>query len=190
MAATPGVQFEVVWKPFQLDPTLPAQGKDKIQHYERKFGAGIKDQFPAMAQRMNRHGVEVKLIEGSKVANTMNAHRLLHYTLSHYGWEMQHKVHESLFRKNFNEGRNMGDDSELLDAATEAGYTEAQVSAVKEYLASDQDKGLIAEQDSQNKLRGISGVPYFEFEGQVGKGISGAQEPDIFVRIFNHMKSA
>ena len=42
-----------------------------------------------------------------------------------------------------------------------------QVSAVKEYLASDQDKGLIAEQDSQNKLRGISGVPYFEFEGYV-----------------------
>ena len=127
MAATPHARFEVTWKPYQLDPTLPAGGKDKIAHYESKFGAGIRDRFPQMAERMNSNGVEVRLVEGSKVANTMQAHRVLHYTLTNYGAEMQNKVVEVLFRKVFSEGRNMGDDAELVSAAQEAGYTAEQV---------------------------------------------------------------
>ena len=33
-----GIDLTVRWQPFQLDPTLPAEGKDRARYLEEKFG--------------------------------------------------------------------------------------------------------------------------------------------------------
>lgn len=33
------LDFEIRWRPFFLDPTLPKEGKNKMEHYKAKFGA-------------------------------------------------------------------------------------------------------------------------------------------------------
>ncbi len=42
LAMVPDVEAEVRWRPFQLDPTLPPQGKDRQAYMREKFGTGGK----------------------------------------------------------------------------------------------------------------------------------------------------
>eukprot|EP01004_Peranema_trichophorum_P006767 NODE_5575_length_995_cov_44.574541_g5000_i0.p1 GENE.NODE_5575_length_995_cov_44.574541_g5000_i0~~NODE_5575_length_995_cov_44.574541_g5000_i0.p1 ORF type:complete len:139 (+),score=14.57 NODE_5575_length_995_cov_44.574541_g5000_i0:233-649(+) len=137
-----------------------------------------------MGKRFREYGVDIRLNPGSKVANTVNAHRLLHYTLENHGSTKQNEVQEVLFRKYFNEGRNLGDIKELEDSAQECGILTPELS---QYLSSDKDKDLILQQDREGKMKGISGVPYFEIEGYP-QGLSGAQTPDTFKQIFSRLK--
>eukprot|EP00667_Euglena_gracilis_P018748 EG_transcript_19971 len=138
---------------------------------------------------MNQNGVEVNLIPGSKFANTMNAHRLLHYTLTHHGSAAQNQVAEVLFRKAHKEGRNVRDKAELYAAAEESGFTAPQLQELRTYLESDEDRDLIAKEDAANKRKGISGVPHFQFEG-MAEAISGGQPPQVFQRIIQQLSAA
>jgi predicted DsbA family dithiol-disulfide isomerase len=36
--ARPDIALDVRWRPFQLDPTIPAEGMDRRLYLERKFG--------------------------------------------------------------------------------------------------------------------------------------------------------
>src|SRR5690349_5079219 len=39
IALSPGVEVEVHWRPFQLDPTIPREGKDRNRYMLDKFGS-------------------------------------------------------------------------------------------------------------------------------------------------------
>eukprot|EP00667_Euglena_gracilis_P024492 EG_transcript_28180 len=133
-AAATGVPVEATWHPFMLYPDLPAKGVDRSTNLEKKFGPSFRDIMDDMFTRMNRYGVEAKLVPGSRTANTLNAHRLLHYTLTHYSPQLQNQVAEVLFRKVHNEGRFVGDNDELYAAAEEAGFTPSQIQELRTYL--------------------------------------------------------
>ena len=47
---------------------------------------------PPLLSTVNKHGVEVKLIEGSVLAHTRDAHRLSHYVRTAHGSAKQHEV--------------------------------------------------------------------------------------------------
>jgi predicted DsbA family dithiol-disulfide isomerase len=69
------VEFRVTWRPFFLDPTLPREGKNKLDHYKAKFGEQRTAQMlPAMVQNGLRDGI--KFSYGGEIANTMDAHRV------------------------------------------------------------------------------------------------------------------
>src|SRR5215470_15421258 len=42
LALRPQIEFDVRWRPFQLDPTMPVDGMDRKAHIEQKFGGSDK----------------------------------------------------------------------------------------------------------------------------------------------------
>lgn len=178
-----GEPVEVIWRPFQLDPTAPNTPSPVIDVYAKKFGG------PERAQQITEHVTEVAATVGwtfdfsrALRANTFDAHRLLAYALSVAGRTVQGEVKDRLLRAYFTEGRDVGDRTELTAIGASAGLDEA---AVGEMLAS---VALVAETHAELNVgveRGITAVPSFVFDGQ---GIlSGAQEPEQFVRILHRL---
>lgn len=72
------VKVEVEWRPFYLDPTLPEKSVNKIERYNKRFGA---DRVARMVPHMQATGREegIEFSYGGKVGNTTNSHRLVYY---------------------------------------------------------------------------------------------------------------
>ena len=105
---------------------------------------------------------------------TLKAHELLHLAKAR---GRQEEMKEKLLSAYFTEGRHLGSTDDLADLAAEVGLDRDEVVAAltgRTYAADVQ-----ADID-QAHAYGISGVPFYVIDGKYG--ISGAQEPDTFVR--------
>lgn len=174
-----GVSFDVQWKPYQLDASLPREGKDKLTSYKQKFGEEkIASMIPYMKQVGDDCGI--KFSYGGKIGNTFDSHRLIWKARQQGGSALQNTVVENLFRAYFEEEKNVGDSSVLLKCAQDSG-----VSALE-----DEEEGERETQEEitsfQRKYR-ISGVPFFIIDGK--HSLSGAQGPEAFTSIFEELVS-
>jgi len=179
------VRFEVVWRPFLLDPTLPAEGVDKMERYISKFGAArMAQMLPYMAAVGEAEGITFDY--GGKVAATHESHRVLERALELGGAALQDKVVEALFHFYFENKGNIGDRAGLVSAAASAGM---DATALTAYL--DSEAGHKEVNDAirawASKYR-ISGVPFFIFDGK--HSLSGAQDPATFVEALESVAGA
>jgi predicted DsbA family dithiol-disulfide isomerase len=176
--------FEVVWRPFQLDPTAPKGVAQPVKEaYAKKFGG------PERAAEIIQHvssvasGVGLSFdMDHALRANTMDAHRLIGYALSAHGPEVQSAVKERLMRGYFTEGRNIGDVATLAELGADVGLDRLEVAT---FLASDDGKAELAAELEEAMDIGVTGVPHFVFDGRWA--IPGAQDPDLFLRAFQRM---
>ncbi len=176
--------FEIIWRPFQLDPTAPKGTAQPVkQVYEKKFGG------PERAAEIIEHvssvaaGVGLDFdMDRAVRANTMDAHRLIGYALRVGGPAMQSAVKERLMQAYFTEGRNIGDVATLADLAAGVGMDHDAVAA---YLASDEGTTELAAELEEALHIGVTGVPHFVFDGRWA--IPGAQDPELFLRAFQRM---
>ena len=172
MAAMPDIIFDVRWRPYQLDATIPLGGMPRREYMARKFG---EDRLPAIHDKLREAGRDVGLaFEFDKIAvspNTLDAHRLIRWAQS---TGAQHAVVERLFRMFFLEGRDIGDAATLTEAAVDAGMEKA---VVERLLSGDADADAVREEIGVAQRLGVTGVPFFIFDGRIG--VSGAQPPEI-----------
>jgi predicted DsbA family dithiol-disulfide isomerase len=176
--------FEVVWRPFQLDPTAPKGVAQPLKEaYEKKFGG------PERAAEIIEHVSSVASSVGLSFdmdhavrANTMDAHRLIGYALSTHGPDVQSEVKERLMRAYFTEGRNIGDLATLAALAAEVCLDHDEVAR---FLASNDGMTELAAELEQAMDLGVTGVPHFVFDGRWA--IPGAQDPELFLRAFQRM---
>lgn len=147
----------VKWRPYQLDATLPPEGKDRQQYLNDKFGGEARAQ--EIYQRIKDAGKNVDLdfqFDKIKVSpNTLNLHRLIHYADEEGA---QDRLVNRLFELYFLEGENVGDLKVLTKAAGDVGL-DAKFAA--DYLESDKDLDLIKQQIVQAQQMGVTGVPFF-----------------------------
>ena len=153
------IDVEVRWRPYQLDPTLPKQGKDRKQYLEDKFG-GPEGAEKAYAN-VRAAGVDENIpfafdkIEVS--ANTLDAHRVIRWAGS-LGPTAQHEMVDTLFKAYFEDGKNIGDDRVLIDAAEHVGLEKP---VVERLLAGDADRDAVTAEIDQARQMGVTGVPCF-----------------------------
>jgi predicted DsbA family dithiol-disulfide isomerase len=174
------MDFSITWRPFFLDPNLPGgEGKDKIAHYNAKFGAErVAQMMPRMVQTFKDEGIDNYSING-KVGNTMDSHRLLEYALKTGGPAKQDRLVEVLFDRYFLKGRALSSRPVLLEAAAEAG-----IDGADKLLASDELSEDVWTQVEGAYSTGVTGVPYFRIDGGGrGKEVSGGQAPEVFLQI-------
>lgn len=168
------MDVEVRWRPYQLDPTLPKQGKDRQQYLEDKFGgaAGADQAYAAVRAA----GVEEEIpfaFDKIKVsANTLDAHRLIRWAGS-LGLTTQQQVVDLLFKAYFEDGKNIGDDAVLLEAAEQAGL---EMPVIERLLAGDADRDTVAAEIDQARQMGVTGVPCFIIDMQYA--VMGAQSAE------------
>jgi len=172
------VPVTVRWRPFQLDSTIPPEGKSRRDYLEQKFGS--LERVGAMHENITKLGAEVGIpfafdkIEVSP--NTLDAHRLIRWAADA---KVQEAIVEALFRAYFIDGRNIGDREVLADIAGSAGMDRKSVA---ERLASDDDRAEVQADIVGAQRIGVTGVPTFIIENRYG--LVGAQPPEELARAF------
>ncbi|MDP3898272.1 MAG: DsbA family protein [Mesorhizobium sp.] len=172
VASLPEIDVAVHWRPFQLDPTIPPEGKDRKAYMLAKFGSEeklrqIHDRIVPLgaADGIDFHFEKIKI-----AANTLDAHRVIRWAAS-AGDGVQDRVTRALFSANFEQGVYIGDKAELARIAGENGMDEA---VVADLLATDADKDAVQAEIENAQRMGVSGVPFFVLDGKYA--VSGAQD--------------
>jgi predicted DsbA family dithiol-disulfide isomerase len=185
------LEFEVRWYPFQLNPNAPPE-TNKLEGYMKKFNAS-RQQCLAMAQNMQQRfkaaGLPYNFSETDKSGNTFDAHVLHTAAWEHGGAAAQDKVAERLFHSYFSEGNAPSDPTVLRDVAAEVGIDPAAV-----LQASSEEYKKTKEELKYGRKLGVTGVPHFVIYAEDGARkklqVSGAQPPDEFAAVFEHISRA
>ncbi|MCC6007475.1 MAG: DsbA family oxidoreductase [Rhodobacteraceae bacterium] len=181
LEAAPDHPFAVEWHPFQLNPDMPREGMDRRAYLEAKFGGqeGAVKVYSRIMQAAEEAGVAIALDRMTRMPNTLDAHRLIHWA----GLEgMQGRVVDGLFRAFFREGRDIGDPEVLADIATAAGMEREMVIRL---LASEADAEDIRARDAHARARGVNGVPTFVIgDAHV---LTGAQQPALWGQVIEEL---
>lgn len=178
------IAAEIRWRPFELNPQMPVEGEEQEAHLQRKYGrpaeegARLRGQMKAIAE-----GAGVSLsYEGEGEAppammwNTRDCHKLLTFALEQAGPEVQTALKLALFRAHFNERKNLGDRTVLLDIAAGVGLHRA---AAKAALDDPEIEARVLAEEAQAWDMNISGVPAMIVENKFL--IPGAQAPEVYV---------
>lgn len=173
--------FEVEWHPFQLNPDMPPEGRDRREYLETKFGGKARaiEVYARVEQAAREAGLEIDFAAIPRIPNTLDAHRLIHWA----GLEgRQTAVVSALFKAYWKEGRDIGDRATLAAIAGECGLDKAMAERL---LGTTADAEDIRARDEHARTRGVSGVPCFIIANQYV--LSGAQPPQVWAQVIDEL---
>jgi predicted DsbA family dithiol-disulfide isomerase len=184
LRARPGISATLSWRAFQLAPEMPASGIPREAYLAAKFGnvAHARRAYAGLAEIGAAENIEFNFDRIRRMPNTRDAHRLIRYATRRGRAE---PTVEALFRAYFRDGRDIGDRATLTDIAEELGFEPAHAA---DYLASGDGLDEVLSEDRSARRLGISAVPCFIIDG--GYAISGAQEPEFFLPLFDLARNA
>lgn len=170
--ALAGLEGDIRWHPFELNPQMGLEGEDTAEHIRRKYGAtpeqsaATRGQMKAIAEPL---GIDFSG-RSKRIWNTFQAHQLLLWA---QGTGKQTALKLALFHAYFTDGANVSDEAVLLDAAEAAGLDRNEATEV---LADGRYADAVRALEARWQDMGISGVPAMILNE---KGlIIGAQEPE------------
>lgn len=169
-------EVEIIWKSYQLNPNIKSDPNKHINEYLAEAKNVPLEEAAQINKYVENLAKNVNLFydfEGMKVANTMKAHRLLHYAKS---VGKQNELKELLFKSYFTDGRNVDDTKELLELASSVELDSREVQAV---LDSNMYEDAVKADIEEGKQLGLTGVPFFVINKKYA--ISGAQESSTFL---------
>lgn len=172
-----GVAADITFQPFELNPQMAPEGENIVEHIGRKYGA-TPEQSAAnrvmIRERAAEVGFDMRMGDDSRIWNTFDAHRLLHWA-HETAPDKQEALKRALFTAHFTENRNLTDAGVLTQAAEAAGLDRA---AAGEVLASGRYAQEVRGAEDLWRARGITSVPAVVVEGKYL--ISGGQPAAAF----------
>lgn len=174
--AETGVEAEVSWLPYELNPDMPAEGMARADYRTRKFGAERSAELDAqMQERGADEGVTFAFDKMTRTPNTRRAHALI-AKAGEMG--LANAMAEELFRAYFEDGADVGDTEILVSSATSVGMDEATARAIIDDEAIKQE---VAALEARATQMGVSGVPFFIIEEKFA--VSGAQPSESWKQV-------
>ncbi|MCB1449937.1 MAG: DsbA family oxidoreductase [Nitratireductor sp.] len=172
------ITLNIHWRPYQLDPTLPPEGKDRRKYLEDKFGGPEKarDIYKRVEDAGKAAGIDFRFQAIEVSPNTLDAHRLIRWA-GGQGSDIQSKLVSRLFELYFLEGGNIGDHEVLALAAEKAGMDGA---LVRRLLATDADRDAVEAEIRQAQSMGVTGVPCFIVDRRYA--VMGAQPANVLAQ--------
>ena len=169
------VSFIVNWKPYELHPEIPAEGFDKKEYYKIKFGesSGSNDRFNFISNEGKKVGIEFNFNKSKNLPNTFLAHRLLWLCRSK---NIQDILAEALFNAYFTDGRDIGDQDELIEIASENGLNREEI---RKFFKTNIGHDEVLREENRAREMNIFSVPTYIFNKKYL--LVGGQEPDTFV---------
>lgn len=179
-----GVDFQIVFKPYQLDPTAaPGTAGPVIDAYARKFGG--PDKAAQIIDHVTRTAAEDGLefrMDRALRANTLLAHRLIWWATRPESPVTQDAMKERLLQAYFMDGTDVGDPEALADCAAEIGADRAEV---VDFLESSEGTVEVAAELEHARDNGITAVPTYVFNDQWA--VPGAQDSATFAKVLRKM---
>lgn len=169
--------IKIEWKSFQLNPDQKTDTSiSTLDHLASSKGWSLNQ-----TREITSNVVEMAKEEGlnfdfekAVVANTRNAHRLIHFAKeSGKGDAMK----ERLLFGYFSEGKNIDDFDTLVELGEELGLQEKEIREVLESARFDE---AVDGDIYESRQLGIKGVPFFVLDRKYG--ISGAQADEVFTQ--------
>ena len=162
----------VRWHPFELNPELPAEGVERKHYLEAKFGGSERAAqiYARVREAGERAGIAFDFDAILRQPNTREVHRLIAWAQAN--GEADALV-ERLFRAYFLDGRDLTKRDTLVALAAEAGV---DPEAARNWLDSGRGLQEIGQAEVRARELGITGVPFFIFDGRIG--LSGAHPPE------------
>ncbi len=179
VAMRPNANIDIHWRPFMLNPDIPNDGIDRTAYLIKKFGSEtrVRRVYGAIGEAGHSVEIEFAFDRIQRTPNSVSSHRLIRYA-AHF-IDVAPMV-EELFESYFVGGIDIGDTNVLVDIGVSYGLEPA---ALRAYLESDADVAAIYEENARAHRLGVNGVPAFAFQGSMV--ISGAQEPEVLVRVLD-----
>ena len=173
--------FQVVFRPFELDPAAPATAEPLRARLERRYGARAAAMTAQAGAAAAIEGIAADW-EHARAARTRDAHRLLWLAAREGGEAVQRRLAELLFSAQFERGGDVSSVEELVALAAAAGMNPGRASAV---LASDEGEREVEADLARAHRLGIRSVPTFLFDGRFA--ISGAQPASAFTAVLDEL---
>jgi predicted DsbA family dithiol-disulfide isomerase len=169
----------VTWRPFQLNPQLPAEGVSREQYVVQKFGAArAKDIYARVAAVGTEYGIAFAFDKIARQPNTVAAHSLIALAgaVGSQPEGLQDRVKEAFLRAYFLDGVDLTKTENLVAIAATAGLDRDQA---ERCLADPQSRQAVEQEDGRARAIGVQGVPFFIFNGKLA--VSGAQGPEALL---------
>jgi len=168
------ISFEVNWKPYELHPEIPREGFDKKEYYKIKFGesSGASDKFNFISEEGKKVGLEFNFKKSKNLPNTFLAHRLLWLCRSK---DMQDVIAEALFHAYFTDGRDVGNEDELIEISSENGLNKQEI---KKFFQTNIGHKEVLREENRAREMNIFSVPTYIFNKKYL--LVGGQESDTF----------
>lgn len=179
------VDFEVHFRPFELNPNMPKGGQDAIEHLTEKYGLTVEQ------VKVNQANIRTKALEAGfefhpegrkQVYNTFDAHRLLYWAAKEYGLQEQAVLKTELLNTYFCLAVSLDDQKNLLDAVTRSGLDNQRA---QEILGGDEFRSEVRAEELTYTNAGISSVPSIILNDQYL--LQGAQPPESFINAFEQL---
>jgi predicted DsbA family dithiol-disulfide isomerase len=176
------VTADVHVQPFELNPQMPAEGQDIIEHITQKYGS-TPEQTERNREAIRARGAELgftfDMQKRQRIYNTFDAHRLLHWAESE---GQQRELKQALFDAYFTAGRDLSDHAVLIDVAGKVGLDRERAQAI---LSSDEFARETREREQFYVQHGIQAVPSVIINDR--HLIQGGQPVETFERILRQL---
>lgn len=166
---------EIVYHPFQLDPSVPQDGIDFQTYMENRFGGNFVEKFRQVEQAAQTEDLHFDFEHLPKAINTFTLHRIL--TVAEQDG-IQSAVKESFMKAYFVDKIDLTVEDNIVTLLEECGWNATKT---KEIIHSDVASDEVKEQMHYYRQLGVSGVPFFIFNQKYA--VSGAQPTEVFMEV-------
>jgi predicted DsbA family dithiol-disulfide isomerase len=173
--------FEVEYHPFELNPSMPKEGKNQKEYLVAKFGS--EAQYEKIIGNTTKvaadEGLAFDFSKQHVSPNTRDAHRIIWLAKKA---NKQTEAKEAFMKAYFEDGVDLSRTENLLNVATQIGLDRVKV---ENLLNSEEGLAEIITAEKLSVQRGVTGVPFYIINGKYG--ISGAQSSDTFAEAFTQI---
>jgi predicted DsbA family dithiol-disulfide isomerase len=183
-ALRPAQTIAMLWRPFMLNPNLPADGMDRAAYLRAKFGGepAAARVYDRILQAGEAEEIPFDFARIRRAPNTLQAHRLILFAQVRGSAE---PLIERLFCALFVEGRDIGELRVLVEEAAAVGL---EPEDVESWLAGRELIDEVVHSQETARWQGVRGVPVFVVADV--HAISGAQPPEVLAALIDAAASA
>ncbi|MBU3086293.1 DsbA family oxidoreductase [Acinetobacter seifertii] len=179
VAAEAGIELDIHWHSFELDPNAPAtHDTSNTERLAKKYGRTNEEM-----EEMERNIAAMAASEGidfqwqkANSGNSFNAHRIIHLAQSK---GLGNQAKEAFFHAYMTEGLAIGEREVVEEIASRIGLDNAEV----EFVLDTNELADFVRHDEKiaHEQLNVTGVPFFVFDQRVA--LAGAQPREVFLQV-------
>ena len=173
-----GAEVEVRWHPYQLDPSMSKEGKNRDTYLTEKFGSidKMQDVLGHLVNAGKEVGIAFDFGDNWLAVNTLHLHQLLDVA----GQEgFKSALKERFLKSYFVDAKHLNDMELLYSIMSDFGWDAKKTAAI---IADETIATKVQTEIKHYQKLGVTGVPFFIINNKYG--ISGAQPSSIFLEAF------
>lgn len=169
------VVADLHFQPFELNPQMGPDGENVAEHLAHKYGS-TPEQMAKNQEGIRQRGASLGFVfdmdKRSRIYNTFDAHRLLHWAALE---GKQPALKLALLEAYFTKGENVSSHDVLVRVAGEVGL---DVAEARKVLAENRYADEVRQQEQFFQSQGIRAVPSVIINGKYL--VQGGQPPEVF----------